>query len=76
MKFLKCQHETIVPNQIGRSGTRIGANIHIVQYAHGKPDFSAKLQISLKEANETSCRLELLLKINYINEARYAGIGQ
>ena len=71
VKFLKNQHETIVSNQIGRAGTSIGANIHEAQYAHGKPDFIAKLQIALKEANETSYWLELLLKTNYIDEAKY-----
>ena len=71
VKFLKSQHETIISNQIGRAGTSIGANIHEAQYAHGKSDFIAKLQIALKEANETSYRLELLLKTNYIDETRY-----
>ena len=71
VKFLKSQHETIVSNQIGRAGTSIGANIHEAQYAHGKSDFIAKLQIALKEANETSYWLELLLKTNYIDEAKY-----
>ena len=71
VRFLKSQHETIVSNQIGRAGTSIGANIHEAQYAHGKSDFIAKLQIALKEANETSYWLELLLKTNYIDETRY-----
>ena len=71
VKFLKSQHETIVSNQIGRAGTSIGANIHEAQYAHGKSDFIAKLQIALKEANEISYWLELLLKTNYIDEANY-----
>ena len=71
VKYLKSQHETIICNQIGRAGTSIGANIHEAQYAHGKADFIAKLQIALKEANETSYWLELLLKTNYIDEARY-----
>ena len=71
VKFLKSQRETIVSNQIGRAGTSIGANIHEAQYAHGKPDFIAKLQIALKEANETNYWLELLLKTNYIDEANY-----
>ena len=34
-------------NQLLRSGTSIGANIHEANYAHGKPDFIAKLQISM-----------------------------
>ena len=71
VKFLKSQHETIISNQIGRAGTSIGANIHEAQYAHGKPDFIAKLQIALKEANETSYWLLLLSKTNYIVPAEY-----
>ena len=71
VKYLKSQHETIICNQIGRAGTSIGANIHEAQYAHGKSDFIAKLQIALKEANEKSYWLELLLKTNYIDEAKY-----
>ena len=54
VKYLKEQRETIICNQIGRAGTSIGANIHEAQYAHGKADFVSKLQIALKEANETS----------------------
>ena len=75
VKDLKSQHETIVSNQIGRAGTSIGANIHEAQYAHGKSDFIAKLQIALKEANETSYWLELLLKTNYIDEVKYQGLN-
>ncbi len=61
----------IISNQIGRSGTSIGANIRETQYAHGKADFIAKLQIALKEANETGYWLELLLKTNYISENQF-----
>ena len=71
VKFLKSQHETIISNQIGRAGTSIGANIHEAQYVHGKPDFIAKLQIALKEANETSYWLLLLSKTNIISSAEY-----
>jgi len=71
VKDLKNQRETIVSNQIGRAGTSIGANIHEAQYAHGKSDFIAKLQIALKESNETGYWLELLLKTNYIDEIRF-----
>ena len=71
VKFLKSQHETIICNQIGRAGTSIGANIHEAQYAHGKADFISKLQIALKEANETSYWLLLLVKTNIITEDEY-----
>ena len=71
VKFLKDQHETIICNQIGRAGTSIGANIHEAQYAPGKADFVSKLQIALKEANETSYWLLLLAKTDTITPAEY-----
>lgn len=71
VKDLKTKHETIISNQIGRSGTSIGANIREAQYAHGTADFTAKLQIALKEANETGYWLELLYKTDYIPEQEY-----
>ncbi|MBO5680977.1 MAG: four helix bundle protein [Lentisphaeria bacterium] len=58
-------------DQIGRAGTSIGANIHEAQYAHGKADFVSKLQITLKEANETSYWLLLLGKTNILSSAEY-----
>ena len=63
-------HYSLV-NQLERSATSIGANIHEANYAHGKADFIAKLQIALKEANETGYWLELLYKTNYITESEY-----
>ena len=71
VKSLKEKRESIISNQIGRSGTSIGANIYEAQYAHSKADFIAKLQIALKEANETAYWLELLYKTNYITESEY-----
>lgn len=71
VKGLKEKREAIIANQIGRSGTSIGANIREAQYAHGEADFIAKLQIALKEANKTGYWLELLYKTNYITEEEY-----
>ena len=71
VKYLKERKETIICNQIGRAGTSIGANIHEAQYAHGKADFVSKLQIALKEANETSYWLLLLGKTNILSSAEY-----
>ena len=62
VKQLKEQRESIISNQIGRSGTSIGANIREAKYAHGTADFISKMQIALKEANETRYWLELLYK--------------
>ena len=74
VKELKLKKENIISNQIGRSGTSIGANIREAQYAHGKADFVSKLQIALKEANETGYWLELLYKTNYIDETTYKNL--
>ena len=75
VKHLKESKEHIISNQIGRSGTSIGANIREAQYAHGKADFVAKLQVALKEANETGYWLELLYKTNYITENQYEDLN-
>ena len=71
VKSLKSNHESIIANQIGRSGTSIGANIYEAQYAQGKKDFISKLEIALKEASETGYWLELLSKTNYIDAQTY-----
>lgn len=54
-------------NQLERSATSIGANIREANYAHGKPDFIAKLQIALKECYETEYWLELFVKSDILN---------
>ena len=71
VKDLKSKHESVISKQIGRSGTSIGANIYEANYAQGKKDFISKLEIALKEANETGYWLELLYKTDYIDEASY-----
>ena len=71
VKQLKAKRESIISNQIGRSGTSIGANIREAKYAHGKADFIAKLQIALKEANETGYWLELLYRTGYLSESEF-----
>ncbi len=71
VKNLKAQHETVISNQIGRSGTSIGANIYEANYAQGKKDFISKLEIALKEASETGYWLELLYRTNYLNGNEY-----
>ena len=71
VKELQESKEFIISNQIGRSGTSIGANISEAQYAQSKADFFSKLKIALKEANETIYWLTLLLKTNYISSNRF-----
>ena len=75
VKTLKSNHESIISNQIGRSGTSIGANIHEAQYAQGKKDFISKLEIALKEASETGYWLELLHRTEYIDEPTFKNLS-
>ena len=62
VKSLKEKRESIISNQIGRSGTSIGANINEANYGQSKADFISKLHISLKETAETEYWLRLLVK--------------
>lgn len=71
VKELKAKHETVIANQIGRSGTSIGANVYEAQYAQGTKDFISKFEIALKECHETEYWLELLFETGYINENLY-----
>ena len=61
-----------VMNQILRSGTSIGANIHEANYASSKADFINKLQIALKECFETSYWLDLLVSTEIITQDDYS----
>ena len=56
--------KSVLTNQLLRSGTSIGANIHEANYASSKADFVAKMQIALKECFETEYWLELFIKAN------------
>ena len=61
-KAKKERHESVLINQLLRSGTSIGANIREAFYGHGRADFIAKLQIALKECAESEYWLELLIE--------------
>ena len=63
--------ESILINQLLRSGTSIGANIHEANYAQSRADFISKMQISLKESYETEYWLELFIKTNIISNDDY-----
>ena len=64
----RSQKESILTNQLVRSGTSIGANIREAFYAHGKADFIAKLHIALKECSEREYWLELLIESGYYGD--------
>lgn len=60
--------ETVLTNQLIRSGTSVGANIREAFYGHSKADFIAKLQIALKECSESEYWLELLIESGYYDD--------
>ena len=69
---MKSNHkESVLINQLLRSATSIGANLHEAQYAQGTKDFISKLEIAQKECYETEYWLELLFETNCMNEEDY-----
>lgn len=64
--------EYALVNQLLRSGTSIGANVHEAQYAQGTKDFISKFEIALKECNESEYWLELLYSVDDISAETYA----
>ena len=68
-KYLVETHkEHVMSRQVLKSGTSIGANISEAQFAQSKADFGTKMQISLKEANETRFWIRLLKATDYLSE--------
>ena len=63
------KRETVLTNQLIRSGTSVGANIREAFYGHGRADFIAKLQIALKECSESEYWLELLIESGYYEDS-------
>ena len=63
--------ESALINQLLRCGTSVGANVHEAQYAQGTKDFISKLEIALKECNESEYWLELLYETNSLAESSY-----
>ena len=62
--------ESVLSNQLIRSGTSIGANIREAFYGHGAADFIAKLQIALKECSESEYWIELLIESGYYDDKK------
>jgi four helix bundle protein len=69
--LLKTQKEYDLPRQILRCGTSIGANAMESRSAQSEADFLNKLQIALKEADETSYWLQLFLRVDYITQEQF-----
>ncbi|MBR6796962.1 MAG: four helix bundle protein [Clostridia bacterium] len=69
---MKSKHkESVLINQLLRSATSIGANLHEAQYAQSTNDFISKLEIAQKECYETEYWLEILFETDCMNEEEY-----
>ena len=65
------KHEYVLAKQILRSGTSIGANVRESYSAQSRADFINKLNIALKEADETLYWLEIFLESEIITQSEF-----
>ena len=70
------KREYVLSKQLLRSGTSIGANVREAMRGHSKPDFYYKLNIALKEADESAYWLELLHESSYIDTDQFKSISK
>ena len=63
--------EFVMAKQLLRCGTSIGANVAEAEKGQSKADFNAKMNIAMKEANETYYWLRLLRRTDYLNEKEF-----
>ncbi len=68
------KREFVLSKQLLKSGTSIGANAREAEVSMSKPEFLSKLNICLKEGNETAYWLELLYETDYLTEEEYTSI--
>ncbi len=68
------KREDVLSKQLLRSATSIGANVREATNAQCKKDFLSKLNIALKEANETQYWLELLFKGGILSQKEFDSV--
>ena len=73
-KILYERKEFVLSKQMLRSGTAIGALLKEAEHAQSKADFISKVNIALKEANETEYWIMLLKETDYLSEKEYESI--
>ena len=74
-KYLTGEYgEYVLSKQLLRSGTSIGANVAEAQRGQSHADFTAKMSIALKEANETHYWLRLLYRTEYLNRQQFESL--
>jgi four helix bundle protein len=70
----KEKKEFVLSKQMLRSGTSVGALVREAEQAQSKADFISKMNIALKEANETEYWLMLLKDSDFIDEKSFESI--
>jgi four helix bundle protein len=73
-KYLTTKQVYVLSKQLLRCGTSIGANVHESIHAQSKADFISKMNIALKEADETDYWLRLLRDSDVINEQEFVSL--
>lgn len=72
--LIASQKEYVLPKQLLRSGTSVGALIFEAENAQSRPDFVHKLSIAQKEINETMYWLNLMMTTGYLSETEHQSI--
>lgn len=72
--IVKTKKEYVLSKQLLRSGTAIGALVREAEHGQSKADFLSKMNIALKEANETVYWLILLKETEYLTESEFESI--
>ncbi len=72
---LQAQREYVISNQVSRSATSVGANISEAKYAQSRLDFISKMEIALKEINETIYWFGLLHTQNAISDDEFSTLN-
>ena len=67
--------EFVIAKQLLKSGTSIGANVKEAVRGQSKADFTAKMNIALKEASETEYWIDILHETDYINDKEFVSIN-
>ncbi len=73
-QFLTDKKEYVLSKQLLRSGTSIGAMMREAEHAQSKADFLHKVNIALKECNETVYWLELLTETGYLSKDEFVSL--
>jgi four helix bundle protein len=75
VQFLQTESkEFVLSKQVLRSGTAIGALISEAEFGQSRADFINKMNVALKEANETEYWLRLLMDTNYIEQKLFESL--